>query len=293
MLTSFFFGNAAGSNSQPRTNGMPVPRVPVRPKPERAGHAESCSSRSSSAGLPMYTEEVEWPGAESTAVDNTAEAFPLDYMLYNSPQNGTDRPECRARAGGPASTSSTGPFVSTLRPDFEQMMKALQSIQMRSEQQGKQLDAIKRKLNIDPSPFRDDDEMLKKPLQDIEEFEKFDAELGTNDSTRARLLREMSGLGGLSVAHATRRILEALMNQQVAVQYSWLGQKGKKKFGLLNVAKLIIKAVKQNFADATHTEVENVIKTWLRHSGERLKKLEAKAATAQYKGPTHEEEFSD
>ncbi|XP_077545455.1 uncharacterized protein LOC144158449 isoform X2 [Haemaphysalis longicornis] len=269
MLTSFFFGNAAGSNSQPRTNGMPVPRVPVRPKPERAGHAESCSSRSSSAGLPMYTEEVEWPGAESTAVDNTAEAFPLDYMLYNSPQNGTDR------------------------PDFEQMMKALQSIQMRSEQQGKQLDDIKRKLNIDPSPFRDDDEMLKKPLQDIEEFEKFDAELGTNDSTRARLLREMSGLGGLSVAHATRRILEALMNQQVAVRYSWLGQKGKKKFGLLNVAKLIIKAVKQNFADATHTEVENVIKTWLRHSGERLKKLEAKAATAQYKGPTHEEEFSD
>lgn len=51
--------------------------------------------------------------------------------------------------------------------------------------------------------------------------------------------------------------------------------------------------MKQNFADATHTEVENVIKTWLRHSGERLKKLEAKAATAQYKGPTHEEEFSD
>lgn len=41
--------------------------------------------------------------------------------------------------------------------------------------------------------------------------------------------------------------------------------------------------MKQNFA-AEQAEVEVVIKTWLRHSGEKLKKLEAKTASARGEG---------
>lgn len=50
----------------------------------------------------------------------------------------------------------------------------------------------------------------------------------------------MASLGGSAAAPATRRILEAIMSQKVAVRYSWLGQKGKKKFSVLNIATLII-----------------------------------------------------
>lgn len=42
--------------------------------------------------------------------------------------------------------------------------------------------------------------------------------------------------------------------------------------------------MKQNFSDAQQADVESVIKTWLRHSGEKLKKLEAKIASAQSEG---------
>lgn len=151
---------------------------------------------------------------------------------------------------------------------------------MRCEQQGRQLDAIICKLNSShQNPSRDEDEdVLTQPFQDIEDFEKFDAGLGTNGRMKTSLVHQLAGLGGSAAAPATRRILEAIMGQKVAVQYSWLGQKGKKKFSVLNVAGLIIRAVKQNFDDAKQADVENVIKTWLRHSGEKLKKLEAKTS---------------
>lgn len=46
--------------------------------------------------------------------------------------------------------------------------------------------------------------------------------------------------------------------------------------------------MKQNFDDAKQADVENVINTWLRHSGEKLKKLEAKTSV-QNEGYVHED----
>lgn len=142
-------------------------------------------------------------------------------------------------------------------------MRAIHTIEMRCEQHGRQLDAIIRKLNSDhQSPARDrDEEVLEQPFENLEDFEKFDAGLGTNGRLKTSLVRhtlhvllgvevnnmafffqvhQLVGLGGSAAAPATRRILEAIMSQRVAVRYSWLGQKGKKKFSVLNVASLII-----------------------------------------------------
>ncbi|XP_065306598.2 uncharacterized protein [Dermacentor albipictus] len=54
------------------------------------------------------------------------------------------------------------------------------------------------------------------------------------------MVRELAALGGRNVSLSTRRILEALMTQEVAVQYSWLAQKGK-KFLSLTTCDLIYK----------------------------------------------------
>ncbi|XP_075535222.1 uncharacterized protein LOC142570770 [Dermacentor variabilis] len=84
-------------------------------------------------------------------------------------------------------------------------------------------------------------------------------------------VRELAALGGTNVSLSARRILEALMTQEVAVQYSWLGQKGK-KFLSLTTCDFIYKSVKCTFETVKRSEVEDVVKTWLRHAGDKLRK---------------------
>ncbi|XP_037554786.2 uncharacterized protein LOC119431373 [Dermacentor silvarum] len=131
-----------------------------------------------------------------------------------------------------------------------------------------------------------------KPFENVEAFEEFDAEISANETMRTRLMQQFRGLGGSSIGPATRRILGILLSQEVAVQYSWLGMKGKKDFSALQVADTITRAVMQNFSTSKRRDVENVIKGWLRHSGEKLRKQQAKADTPEGSLDVHSD-FSD
>ncbi|XP_077540832.1 uncharacterized protein LOC144153061 isoform X2 [Haemaphysalis longicornis] len=271
--------------SQPQ-DGMRGAQLRDSPRPGSCNswYAESCSTSLQRPAQLLHDNREEWPEIQSARADRTSKFQPA-YIPHENRQDWSNSPEHRARSGGLA--SGNAPPARSFKPsEFEQLMRAIHTIEMRCEQHGRQLDAIIRKLNSDNrSPARDrDEEVLEQPFQNIEDFENFDAGLGTNGQLKTSLVHQLAGLGGSAAAPATRRILEAIMSQRVAVRYSWLGQKGKKKFSVLNVASLIIKAVKQNFADAKQAEIEAVIKTWLRHSGEKLKKLEAKTASARDEG---------
>ncbi|XP_077512539.1 uncharacterized protein LOC144123603 [Amblyomma americanum] len=148
---------------------------------------------------------------------------------------------------------------------------------MRVEHQGQQLDAILKRLSSSaPQSSCTTEDVLQQPFGDIESFEIFDSKLSENDSLKTRLLHQLSGLGGTSIGSATRRMLSLLLSPKVAIKFSWLGQKGKKSSRHW--------AIKKNFAEATRNDVESVIKVWLRHSGDKLKKLELKAANVQQEG---------
>ncbi|XP_064477497.1 uncharacterized protein LOC135391255 isoform X1 [Ornithodoros turicata] len=108
----------------------------------------------------------------------------------------------------------------------------------------------------------------------LEEFSK-----SLNEERQAQLVDEFSHLGGTDVRHATRSILSYLLTDTVAREYSWLGQKGKRKFSMLKFPPLIFQAVRRDkkLATATKSEVEGAIKSWLRHANERCKSKEAES----------------
>ncbi|XP_075735640.1 uncharacterized protein LOC142776235 [Rhipicephalus microplus] len=83
---------------------------------------------------------------------------------------------------------------------------------------------------------------------------------------------------------AARRMLELLLSLEVAVQFSWAGQKGKRKFVDLGVTDVICKAVRRNFPETKKNDIECVIKVWLRHAGEKLQKQRLRTSR------THHEE---
>ncbi|CAN8028522.1 unnamed protein product, partial [Ixodes persulcatus] len=128
-----------------------------------------------------------------------------------------------------------------------------------------------------PRALSAEEDVLKKSFADLEAFLEFDSSLSSDERKRTLLLHTFTGLGGRSMGSATRNILEVLLSQKVAVNFSWLGQKGKGKFRDLNVADIIYRAVKATVESANKADVETIIKVWLRHAGEKLKKLQSKA----------------
>ncbi|KAH9384658.1 hypothetical protein HPB48_026670 [Haemaphysalis longicornis] len=88
-------------------------------------------------------------------------------------------------------------------------MTAINTIEVRCEQHGRQLDSIIRELNSDnQNPAGDrDEEVLEQPFQNIEDFEKFDAGLGTNGRLKASLCLDT---GTMVLADLGRKITNAL-----------------------------------------------------------------------------------
>ncbi|XP_037511956.1 uncharacterized protein LOC119388321 isoform X2 [Rhipicephalus sanguineus] len=184
-----------------------------------------------------------------------------------------------------------------------QLMRTMQTILLRLEQVGRQVDSIQRQLcttTEKPPSLEKDDDVVSAAFKDIEEFLNFERKLLSDGNTKQKLMQQFYGLGGASYGAAARRMLESILSHQVAVQFSWAGQKGKRKFMDLGVTNIICKAVRRNFPDARRNEIENVIKVWLRHAGEKLQKLRMKASRTDHEeclqggalsSPSEEEEL--
>ncbi|XP_077484248.1 uncharacterized protein LOC144094196 isoform X2 [Amblyomma americanum] len=248
--------------------------------------------------------ENAWPARMAHSQPETLRPWPAHRQRNDSrfPTFGSESPPLthgRTEAhtswsdGGSTPRSTASAAVRALKPaEFEQIMKLLHTIDMRVEQQGRQLDVISRRLSSGFT-YAVRSEVVTRPFNEVSAFEEFDSQLGMNEGLKTRLLQQLCGLGGVAAPPATRNVLEALMTPKVAVNYSWLGQKGKKKFCSLNVADVILRAVKQNFSESTQCDVINVVKVWLRHSAEKLKKEEAKAAKVLHIGTTEDSHSSE
>ncbi|KAL3181570.1 hypothetical protein MRX96_036689 [Rhipicephalus microplus] len=70
-----------------------------------------------------------------------------------------------------------------------------------------------------------------------------------NNDLKTVQIQQLAGLGGSTFGAAARRMLELLLSLEVAVQFSWAGQKGKRKFVDLGVTDVICKAVRRNFPE--------------------------------------------
>ncbi|XP_075722739.1 uncharacterized protein LOC142765515 [Rhipicephalus microplus] len=128
------------------------------------------------------------------------------------------------------------------------------------------------------------DDVVLTPVKDIDQFLSLEGRLAADGNIKLKLIQQLAGLGGSTFGAAARRMLELLLSLEVAVQFSWAGQKGKRKFVDLGVTDVICKAVRRNFPETKKNDIECVIKVWLRHAGEKLQKQRLRTSR------THHEE---
>lgn len=120
----------------------------------------------------------------------------------------------------------------------------------------------------------DTDSIVGTSFKDLEEFMRWNAELAASREKRLQLKRQMRAIGGDNTPQKTRRILKYYLSPDIAVNFSWYGAKGKKKFCELEFCKVMCALLTENKkggrVEGTLSEVEKATMKWLAHAQQRL-----------------------
>ncbi|XP_075722816.1 uncharacterized protein LOC142765550 isoform X3 [Rhipicephalus microplus] len=270
----------------------PSPRMasPEGQNVYRGSYSNNCRPLDNLEGPPFQQHYSSQQGASWTAPNNCHEpglgfpstsSMPAQRAGYNEGQN--------VIRNSPTSRHTPSNSPSTRSIPFEyvrQLMRISQTILMRLEQLGRQVDAMQQHLFNTTVRLQDEtnDDVVLTPVKDIDQFLSLEGRLAADGNIKLKLIQQLAGLGGSTFGAAARRMLELLLSLEVAVQFSWAGQKGKRKFVDLGVTDVICKAVRRNFPETKKNDIECVIKVWLRHAGEKLQKQRLRTSRTHHEG---------
>nr|CAH0109681.1 unnamed protein product [Daphnia galeata] len=110
----------------------------------------------------------------------------------------------------------------------------------------------------------DDDFMDHLPLNSIEDFDRFDANLASKSLSR-RLVEHLTAIGGSNPGVIVRSIARRLLTKELGKSFSWCGLKGNRELKITNIGKLIIAAGKRQTPRITESDVKLIMIDMLRH----------------------------
>ncbi|KAG5890215.1 hypothetical protein JTB14_028757 [Gonioctena quinquepunctata] len=108
-------------------------------------------------------------------------------------------------------------------------------------------------------------------FEEIEDINKFNEEL-SDEKVFVNACTKFQLVGGKDMYETTRKILALLISHKLALSMNWSGRNEKGGFKTLtNIIKLIHVSVRKNplAINATLSDIENVIKVWLRNAADR------------------------
>ncbi|XP_063232477.1 uncharacterized protein LOC134536615 [Bacillus rossius redtenbacheri] len=77
-------------------------------------------------------------------------------------------------------------------------------------------------------------------------------------------------LGGVNITDVTFSVMKKILSNEVAMEYSYFGFKGKKTFKNLKLSEVVISVVRCHVRDATEKAVGDRVAAWLKHARTRL-----------------------
>ncbi|KAM0736912.1 hypothetical protein ACS0PU_000005 [Formica fusca] len=108
------------------------------------------------------------------------------------------------------------------------------------------------------------------PLRTVQEFEQFQENLVTSLEIQKLYIHEIKMVGGSDPGKFTRATLHFLISNELALQYSWSGQKNTRKFRDTLISQLIVETISK-IKNVPKSDIETIIKKWLQHASDRLK----------------------
>ncbi|XP_071811212.1 uncharacterized protein [Apostichopus japonicus] len=157
-------------------------------------------------------------------------------------------------------------------PDFEKRVISMLT-EIKAEVQHNKL-LLKTLTEANVLPESEEDDWLNEfPLKSLEGITSLEEKLKNDTGSRKKLVQKLSMIGGTNLDSSVRRILSFLMSSALATKFNWLGRGSaeKKAFSTLLLKDLIFRAISRNplTKTATQSQVEAVIKLWLKHAADR------------------------
>ncbi|XP_024874435.1 uncharacterized protein LOC112459190 [Temnothorax curvispinosus] len=109
------------------------------------------------------------------------------------------------------------------------------------------------------------------PLQTVEEFEEFERNLVESLKVQKFYINEIKMIGGSDAGKFTRATLRFLMSNQLAIKYSWSGQRNTLKFQTTRISQLIVETISK-MKNVPKNDIGIFVKKWLQHASDRIKK---------------------
>ncbi|CAG9814676.1 unnamed protein product [Phaedon cochleariae] len=129
-------------------------------------------------------------------------------------------------------------------------------------------DVASLKINNKHEEVRIEESIFEKfefPLKFMEHLKEFENYCDTNKDHVPVIIQELSEIGGFNYKIMSRRLLEKLISNVVAMNFSWIGFKNKENFSVMNVANIVSLRRRHIIA----ADVENVVELWLVKAKER------------------------
>ncbi|CAN7976053.1 unnamed protein product [Ixodes persulcatus] len=112
----------------------------------------------------------------------------------------------------------------------KELFRLLHMVKAKQEEQSQQLDFIVAKLSQNAQYVEDSsDDIILDTFNTVEDFLSFD-NLLESEEMKKKLKMHWKGCDGKSIYDALQRVLHKLMSDEVAVEFSFQGGKGKRKF---------------------------------------------------------------
>ncbi|KAJ8974870.1 hypothetical protein NQ317_015531 [Molorchus minor] len=119
------------------------------------------------------------------------------------------------------------------------------------------------------------------PCKNMEDFQVLERFLAEDDEQLLSFAQELSRKGGETAKEILKNMLTYTISNQLGTLFSWEGHKGKYVFKTLNIANVLIKAVRLNARTSSVQEDEIIkcIKSWLVKCRDRI--ISSKKTTAE------------
>ncbi|XP_025269672.1 uncharacterized protein LOC105257319 [Camponotus floridanus] len=115
-----------------------------------------------------------------------------------------------------------------------------------------------------------DDCPVEFPLKTREELQLLENYFSSRENKHAVSLF-LSTLGGDTTTARTNKILKYVFTNELAKSFNFAGQKNKEAFEKLSLKTVVVRGVQIKSPSTTEKDIEDAIKTWLKHASDRLK----------------------
>nr|XP_012217761.1 PREDICTED: uncharacterized SDCCAG3 family protein-like [Linepithema humile]XP_012217769.1 PREDICTED: uncharacterized SDCCAG3 family protein-like [Linepithema humile] len=122
------------------------------------------------------------------------------------------------------------------------------------------------------------------PIKTANSLKEVETKIENNSAFKGKLVKSLTQVTSADIKKTIRNILHYLITDEMAQDYSWLGQRCKTAFQNLEISK-ILTLVKIRHEDATYEQISSVVAEWLKHAKQRVQRKSQKEEKCRQKEP--------